>query len=312
MSIDKTEIPIEKFQFIDNNYLASEHIDAPLYSYWKSVFRKFFSSKLAIVALIIMIFVVLMSFFQPMFSGYDLTDVSGIDDFDARYNPPSAKFWFGTDGDGKSLFDAVWAGARTSISIGILGTLICEVLGVIIGAIWGNSKRVDRLMLEIYNIISNVPQLLVVIVLSYVFGAGFWNLLFAMTCTSWFKTAYLIRVQVMIMRDREYNLASHTLGTKTWRLIVKNIFPYLVSIIMTNIAIQLPEFISYEVFLSFLGVGLSADTPSLGRIINQYSLNMTNYPYLFWIPVIVLALVTVSLYLVGQRLADASDPRAHM
>ncbi|MDR0614668.1 MAG: ABC transporter permease, partial [Lactobacillales bacterium] len=62
----------------------------------------------------------------------------------------------------------------------------------------------------------------------------------------------------------------------------------------------------------FLGVGLSADTPSLGRIINQYSLNMTNYPYLFWIPVIVLALVTVSLYLVGQRLADASDPRVHM
>ncbi|MDR0691048.1 MAG: ABC transporter permease [Streptococcaceae bacterium] len=305
-------MPIEKFQFVNNDYLASEHIDAPLYSYWKSVFHKFFSSKIAIVTLIIMIVVVLMSFFQPMFSGYDLKDVSGINDFDTRYNLPSEKFWFGTDADGKSLFDAVWAGARTSVSIGLLATLICEVLGVIIGAIWGNSKKIDHLMLEVYNVISNIPQLLVVIILSYVFGSGFWNLLFAMTFTSWFKTAYLIRVQVMIMRDREYNLASRMLGTKIWRLIIKNIFPYLISVIITDIAKQLPEFISYEVFLSFLGVGLSADTPSLGRIINQYSLNMTNYPYLFWIPVGVLALVTVSLYLVSQRLADASDPKTHM
>ncbi|MDR1013051.1 MAG: ABC transporter permease [Lactobacillales bacterium] len=310
--MDKKEIPVEKFQFVNTDYLASEHLDTPIYSYWRTVFRKFFSSKIAIVILIIMMLVVLMSFFQPIFSEYNLLDVSNINEFNARYNPPSAKCWFGTDADGNSLFDAVWAGARTSISIGFLSMLICEIFGVIIGAIWGISKRVDSFMLEVYNVISNVPQLLVVIVLSYAFGSGFWNLIFAMTCTSWFKTAYLIRVQVMIMRDREYNLASRALGTKTFYLIIKNIFPYLISVIMTDAAGQLPEFISYEVFLSFLGVGLSVDTPSLGRMINQYSQNMSNYPYLFWIPVIVLALVTVSLYLVGQRLADAADPKAHM
>ncbi|MDR1521770.1 MAG: ABC transporter permease [Streptococcaceae bacterium] len=310
--MDKKEIPAEKFQFVKVDYLASEHIDAPVYSYWKSVFQKFFSSKIALVIVIIMMIVVLMSFFQPIFSGYNLLDVTNINNFKARYNPPSAKYWFGTDADGKSLFDAVWAGARTSILIGILSMFVCESLGVIIGAIWGSSKRIDRFILEVYNVISNIPQLLIVIVLSYAFGSGFWNLLFAMTCTSWFKTAYLIRVQVMIMRDREYNLASRTLGVKMWRLILKNIFPYLISVIMTDAAKQLPEFISYEVFLSFLGIGLSIDTPSLGRIINQYSLNINNYPYLFWIPVTVLALVTVSLYLVGQRLADAADPKTHL
>src|SRR5699024_2466015 len=168
--------------------------------------------------------------------------------------------------------------------------------------IWGVSKGIDRIMLEIYNVISNVPMLLIIIVLSYTFGNGFWNLIFAMTCTSWLGTAYFIRVQVMIMRDREYNIASRTLGTPTRRMIFRNILPYLTSVIVTQVSQLLPSFISYEVFLSFLGVGLSQSVPSLGRLISQYSPYMTSYPYLFWLPVLVLALITVSLYIVGQNL----------
>ena len=116
----------------------------------------------------------------------------------------------------------------------------------------------------------------------------------------------------MIIRDREYNLASKTLGTPTLRMIFRNILPYLISIIVTDISRALPSFISYETFLSFLGVGLSSDVPSLGRLIAKYTNNMSNYPYLFWIPVTVLALVSVSLYIVGQTLADAADPRTHI
>jgi oligopeptide transport system permease protein len=183
---------------------------------------------------------------------------------------------------------------------------------VVVGAFWGNSKRFDRLMLEIYNVFSNVPTLLIIIVLSYTFGNGFWNLIFAMTVTTWLGTAYFIRVQVMLRRDREYNIASKTLGTPTKRMIFRNVLPYLTSVIVTQLSQLLPSFISYEVFLSFLGVGLSSNVPSLGRLISQYSPYMTSYPYLFWLPVLVLALITVSLYIVGQNLADASDPRTHM
>lgn len=95
------------------------------------------------------------------------------------------------------------------------------------------------------------------------------------------------------------------------RLIIRNVLPYLTSVIVTQLSQLLPSFISFEVFLSFLGVGLSANVPSLGRLIAQYSPDMTSYPYLFWLPVTVLALITVSLYIVGQNLADASDPRTH-
>lgn len=312
MAENKQEITDDDFTIVAINDKATEKIDTPKYSYWKSVAKVFFSNKITIAMFILILVICLMAFIQPLFSGYNLMSVKKINDFGARYNWPSAKYWFGTDADGQSLFDAIWAGARTSISIGVIASLITTVVGVVVGAFWGNSKKFDRIMLEIYNVFSNVPTLLIIIVLSYTFGNGFWNLIFAMTVTTWLGTAYFIRVQVMLRRDQEYNIASKTLGTPTVRMIGRNILPYLTSVIVTQLSQLLPSFISYEVFLSFLGVGLSSNVPSLGRLISQYSPYMTSYPYLFWLPVFVLALITVSLYIVGQNLADASDPRTHM
>ena len=253
-----------------------------------------------------------MSFIQPLFSGYDPMDTAKINDLSARYIEPNSEYWFGTDANGQSLFDAVWSGARTSISITVLATFITTVIGVVVGAYWGMSQKIDVFMLEIYNIFSNIPMLLIVMVLAYSLGNGFWNLLFAMTVTSWIYTAYFIRVQVMIMRDREYNMASRTLGTPAGRMIFKNILPYLTSVITTDVSRVLPGFISTETFLSFVGVGLSADVVSLGGLINKYSTNLSSKPYLFWIPVSVLALISISLYIVGQALADATDPKNHV
>ena len=301
----------ELVKFVAAHGDESEKISAPLYSYWKSVMRKFFSSKFAVAMLVLLVALLLMSFIQPLFSGYTVIDSGKIDDFSLRYNYPNFKNWFGTDSTGQSLFNAVWAGAKTSISIALLATLITTFIGVIVGAIWGLSKSVDRVMIEVYNIVSNIPLILILLVFSYAFGSGFWNLLLAMCITSWISVAYKIRVQVMMYRDREYNIASRTLGTKASTMISKNILPYLISVIVTIISEQLPMFISYEVFLGFLGVGLSADTPSLGRIIANYTDNITSHAYLFWIPVLVLGMVTVSLFIVGQTLADASDPRTH-
>ncbi|HRL51131.1 MAG TPA: ABC transporter permease [Enterococcus aquimarinus] len=311
--MEKTNQKInDGFTFVTIDSLSSEKIDTPTYSYWRSVGRKFFSNKTAIAMLVLMTAILLMSFIQPIFSGYDFLNVEDINDFSKRYNPPSLQYWFGTDANGMSLFDAVWAGAKTSISISVIATIITTTIGVVLGAIWGVSQKFDKVMLEIYNVISNVPQLLIIIVMSYTFGNGFWNLILAMCVTGWLGPAYFIRVQVMIMRDREYNLASRTLGTPKVRMIFRNILPYLTSIIVTDVSRSLPAYISYETFLSFLGVGLSANVPSLGRLISKYTNNMGNYPYLFWIPVTVLALVSVSLYIVGQTLADAADPRTHM
>ena len=185
------------------------------------------------------------------------------------------------------------------------------VVGVIVGGIWGISKSIDRIMMEVYNVISNIPFMLIVIVLTYSMGSGFWNLILAMSLTGWIGIAYTIRVQIMRYRDLEYNLASRTLGTPTMKIVTKNILPQLVSVIVTQTSQLLPSFISYEAFLSFFGLGLPITVPSLGRLISDYSQNVTTNAYLFWIPLTVLILVSLSFFIVGQNLADASDPRTH-
>ena len=305
-TIDKS-----KFQFVKRDDFASETIDAPAYSYWKSVMRQFLKKKSTTIMLGILVAIVLMSFIYPMFSNFDFNDVSKVNDFSMRYIKPNAEHWFGTDSNGKSLFDGVWFGARNSILISIIATLINLIIGIIIGAIWGISKAVDRFMMEVYNVISNIPALLIVIVLTYSIGAGFWNLIFAMTITGWVGIAYTIRIQIMRYRDLEYNLASRTLGTPTYKIVTKNIMPQLVSVIVTTTSQMLPSFISYEAFLSFFGLGLPVTVPSLGRLISDYSQNVTTNAYLFWIPLTTLILVSLSFFVVGQNLADASDPRTH-
>ena len=156
-SIDKS-----KFQFVKRDDFASETIDAPSYSYWKSVMRQFFKKKSTVVMLGILITIILMSFIYPMFSKFDSNDVSKVNDFSLRYVHPNAQYWFGTDGNGKSLFDSVWFGARNSILIAVIATFLNVIIGLLVGAVWGISKTFDMIMMEIYNIISNIPSLLVV------------------------------------------------------------------------------------------------------------------------------------------------------
>lgn len=301
----------EKFQFVKRDDFASEAIDAPAYSYWGSVFRQFLKKKSTVIMLGILISIVLMSFIYPIFSDFDFNDVSKVNDFSVRFIKPNAEYWFGTDSNGKSLFDSVWFGARNSILISVIATFVNLFIGVIIGGIWGISKSVDRFMLEVYNVINNIPSLLIVIVLTYSIGAGFWNLIFAMSVTTWINVAHSIRIQMLRYRDLEYNLASRTLGTPDYKIITKNIMPQLVSVIVTSTSQMLPAFISYEAFLSFFGLGLPITVPSLGRLISEYSQNVTTNAYLFWIPLTTLVLVSLSLFVVGQNLADASDPRTH-
>ena len=301
----------DMFSYADFDEYESEHIAAPRYSYWKSVWKTFFKDKFTVAVSIVLIVVVGFALIQPLFSGYDPMVAPNINNASMKFLAPCKEFIFGTDNIGNSVFDAVWAGARNSILVSFICTAINMILGITVGAIWGFSKKMDKWMIEVYNVLSNVPFLLLAIILSYVIGAGFLPLIFTMTVTEWVFVAYFIRTQVMIIRDREYNLASKCLGTSTWTMITKNILPYLISVIMTYVSREIPSLISYEVFLSYMGLGLGSSIASLGKIISQYTSFMNGYPHLFWIPVGVLAIISISLYIVGQKLADAADPRTH-
>lgn len=302
----------DKFQLIGVQNDESEKISSPRYSYWKSVFRCFFSSKVAIFMLFITIVICMFSFIHPVISGYNHQFTPYINDSSKWYLYPSLENWFGTDNIGRDLFGSVWAGTRTSLTISLSATFISAAIGIIVGAFWGYSKKIDLVMLEVYNVVANIPFTLLVLVIMYILGPGVGQMIFAMCVTSWLGMAYFIRIQVMIIRDREYNLASRCLGTPMYKIILHNVLPFLISVIVTSISRDVPAFISLEVFLSFLGVGLPKTVPSLGGMIDDYAVHMTSQPSMFWIPVCVSALMSISLYIVGQALADASDPKTHM
>jgi oligopeptide transport system permease protein len=301
----------ERFAFATFDVLQSERIAGPRYSYWKSVFQTFFKRKSGIFWLALLLALTLMAFIQPLVSGYDPTVAPNINKPSTWYQKPSMDHLFGTDDRGNDLWDVVWAGTRTSLSIAFVAAAINIGLGILLGAVWGYSKSLDPIFLALYNIVSNVPAILRSMMLMYIFGRGFWQMVLAMTITGWLGIAFFIRTQVMIIRDREYNLASRCLGTPLSRMVTRNLLPFMVSVIATLVYQEIPGLINTETVLSFLGIGLPLTYPSLGRMIDVYWSFVDTYPHMILYPGIVMGLVTISFYVVGQLFADASDPRTH-
>ena len=309
----------ELFSPIDNTSVDSEKITAPRYSYWRSVFRVFFRKTLNIIILSILAILIIFAYVYPLFSGYDR--FSNLLDSAGKHLRPAAAMakygknihWIlGTGGSGESTFDAIWSGSQISLSLAFICAAINLTVGVAVGAVWGFSKKIDLIMTEVYNTIGNLPYLLIIAVMVMIFSPGFWALVFAMTMTGWLFIAYFIRTQVIIIRDREYNLASKCLGTSTIRIAMKNILPFMTSVIVTLAATEIPSYISSEVFLSYIGLGLS--DVSLGKLIYlaESAMVTPGWEFEFWSPLAVTMIITVVLYVVGQNLGDASDPRTHM
>lgn len=309
----------ELFSRVEHDDTDSEKIAAPRYSYWQSVFRVFFRKKINIIILGILAVLILFAYIYPMLTEYD--KYAQLMNASAKHLSPSKaiekfgfqlKYILGTGSAGQSTFDAIWYGARISISLAFVCAIINMTVGVIVGAIWGFSKKVDTVMTQVYNIIGNIPYILFISVMVMLFSPSFWTMVLALTITGWLGIAYFIRTQVVIIRDREYNLASKCLGTSTFKIAMKNILPFMTSVIVTQLATEIPSYISYEVFLAYIGMGIS--DMSLGRLIFEAESAMVTpgWEFEFWSPVAVASIITVVLYVVGQNLGDASDPRTHM
>ena len=152
------------------------------------------------------------------------------------------------------------------------------------------------------------------ILISFILRPSMGTLIFAMSLTGWIGMARFVRNQVLIIRDRDYNIASRCLGTSTWRIIMKNLLPYLVSVIMLRMALSIPGAISSEVFITYIGLGLPADIPSLGKLITdgRKLLSSPTRSYQLIYPTLIVSFVTVSFYMLGNAFSDAADPKSHV
>ncbi|MCL2453057.1 MAG: ABC transporter permease, partial [Alphaproteobacteria bacterium] len=135
-----------------------------------------------------------------------------------RTLPSENAFWFGTNIIGQDLWAMVWSGTRTSLFIGFMVALVEAFIGILVGVLWGYVRRLDRVMTEVYNVMDNIPTTIVLILFSYIMRPGIFTLVFAMCLTEWVGMARFIRNQIVIIRDRDYNLASRCLGTGTLRI----------------------------------------------------------------------------------------------
>ena len=249
------------FQFAEYHSKDAEKTGYSNYSYWKSVWANFIKKKVAVVMALIFFALLIFTFIAPMISIYDASTVR-IDhpNRETRFLSPNSHFWFGTDSLGCDYWCQVWSATRTSIILSVSVSLGQILVGVIIGLLWGYVRKLDRFFTELYNFIDNIPTIIYMTLIALMIGKSTLIMAVAMIAFYWLGTARNIRNLVFMYRDREYNLASRCLGTGLGRILAKNIFPYLISVIVLRLALSIPGIIAYETTLSYLGL-LDITTP---------------------------------------------------
>ncbi|QCR33062.1 ABC transporter permease [Lysinibacillus sp. SGAir0095] len=287
------------------------------YSYWRSTWQSFLKNRVAVFLLVVVGLIITFVIVQPYLPFQKSPTEIYIDEqtgSQARNIAPSSDFWFGTNSIGQDLWSRIWAGTRTSLFIGFVVALAEVVVGISVGALWGFSRKLEAPITQVYNIVENIPTTIVLILMSYILRPSISTIIIAMCITGWVEMARFIRNQIVILRDREYNLASKCLGTPSYRIILKNLLPYLISVIMLRMSLAIPFAIGAEVFLTYIGLGLPISEPSLGNLINEGRVLMMSpdlrYQLIF--PSVVLSIITIAFYIIGNAFADAADPKNHV
>ena len=308
----------ELFSTVAFDDSAAERGGYSNYSYWRSTLSMFLKNRTAFVLLILMGVLISFAFLQPYMPGQKTSTAIFQDPatgLQFRNIPPGKEgFFLGSNNIGQDMWARIWNGTRTSLFIGFSVAFVEVLLGILIGALWGYIRQLDRLITEVYNVLDNIPHTIVLILFTYIMKPSMRTMIIAMCSVGWMGMALFVRNQIIIIRDREYNLASRCLGVSPGRIITKNLLPYLVSVIMMRMVLAIPGAIGSEVFLTYIGLGLPVSIPSLGNLVNEgrklMLLRTLRYQLLF--PMAVVSLITISFYVLGNAFADAADPKSHV
>ena len=331
---DAIETNIEDlFKVVGTSDEKIEKLDSTPYSYWSLAFKHLFKNPLVFVCLIVLVILIFFTIFGPSMRNFPpLTKLGSGNYVPSEYHwktpiGPNATHWFGVfypSNDvvfsGSDLWYVVWKGSQLSLILGTVVALIDTVVGIVIGSLWGYFRWLDPILIEFRNFVNNIPTLLLDILLMqilqpYMKKYSFLIIVFLLTALGWVGLAGFIRNQIIIIRNREYNIASQTLGSSSITMITHNLLPYLVSVIITVVSTAIPEAISSEVGLAYFGLSFIAgdNQITLGQVLTTVckSLNWATYPYLLIAPMMVMAPLTITFFYLGLALADATDPKSH-
>ncbi|MEW8966554.1 oligopeptide ABC transporter permease [Exiguobacterium alkaliphilum] len=325
----------DMFQPVEMNEQLAERIAGKSLNFWQDAWMRLKKNKAAILSLSIILILVLLALFGPMLSGRDAYSqniaqaklppkVTGLEwaGFDGMatlggrdinfYEQKNVEenYWFGTDYLGRDLWSRVWEGTRISLFIGLVAAIIDTVIGVAYGGVSAYfGGRVDNIMQRIVEILTGVPNLILIILFILIFDPGVFTIILAMTITGWIGMSRLVRGQILKLKNQEFVLAARTLGASSNRLIFKHLIPNTLGAIIITLMFTIPSAIFFEAFLSFIGIGLQPPQASLGTLINDGYKELRTFPYLLVVPSTIIVLLMVSFNLLADGLRDAFDPK---
>ncbi|WP_371381390.1 ABC transporter permease [Sporomusa aerivorans] len=278
----------------------------PSATYSQDAWRRLKKNKLAMISLYVILFIVTAAIIGPWLSGQSYSDQN----LSLTNKPPSAEHWFGTDNLGRDLFIRVLYGARISLAIGVVASLINLTIGVVYGGLAGLlGGRTDRIMMNIIDILYGIPVLLYVILLMVVLKPGLTNIFIALGIAYWLGMARIVRGQILSLKEQEYVLAARTLGASTWRILLRHLVPNCMGPIIITMTLAIPEAIFTEAFLSFIGLGVAAPMASWGVLASEGVTSLRSYPFQLFFPALAISITMLAFNFLGDGLRDALDPR---
>ena len=225
--------------------------------------------------------------------------------------PEGTKFILGTDNLGRSLAKRIIVGVRISLLIAIVATLIDLLIGVTYGLISGYvGGRVDMVMQRIIEVVSSIPNLVIVTMLGLLLGNGITSIIISIAIVGWTSMARQVRNLTLSYREQEFVLAARSLGESAPKIAFKHILPNISGIIIVQIMMTVPSAIMYEAVLSAINLGVKPPTASLGSLITDAQEYLQYYPYQVILPSMALVLISLAFILLGDGLRDAFDPKS--
>lgn len=274
-------------------------------NYYKDFFSKIFNRPGFIIPLFILTIIFTSGLLVDIF--IDKSSYLEVD-FEKAFISPNKVYWFGTSEFGQNFFYQVLIGTYNTIKLSFIASLINLFIGVVLGIIWGHNPKIDNLMIFIRNIFNNIPLPIFYIIVISAIGNGFIPMLFVVTFLGWVNIACLIRNNLIIIRNKEYNIYSKLNNVSPVKIAIYNYLPFLLSIVFNSLAISMPEITSIEVTLSYFGFSLGEGNISLGTLLHSSisNNNCFNHPYLFLIPLAFIFTINICFYYIGKTISNVS------
>ncbi|WP_436836643.1 ABC transporter permease [Megamonas funiformis] len=274
--------------------------------YWQDAWIRLKKNKMALLGLIIIVCLIVLAIFGPIFSSHTYDEQNLM----MTNSSPSWEHWFGTDNLGRDIFIRVLYGARISLAIGIVASLLNLFIGVIYGGIAGFfGGKIDRIMMNIVDILYSVPTLLYVILLMVILKPGLINIFIALGIGYWLQMARIVRGQILSMKEQEFILAARTIGVSKERILFRHLLPNAMGAIIVTMTLAIPDAIFTEAFLSFIGLGVSAPMASWGVLASEGVNNLRAYPFQLFFPAVAISVTMLAFNFLGDGLRDVLDPK---